>query len=98
MNRILAAWFTIWSMAHAVKSMNWISTMGRMPVIAAPTPAPIRAASEMGVSRTRSGPNSSSSPLVPPNSPPKFPTSSPITKTRGSSRISVRNASAIASA
>ena len=39
-----------------------ISTTGRMPCIAAPMPAPTIAISEIGVLRTRSGPNSSSSP------------------------------------
>jgi hypothetical protein len=41
-----------------------ISTIGRMPPIAAPMPAPTKAASESGVSRTRSLPNSSRSPFV----------------------------------
>ena len=41
-----------------------ISTTGRMPAIAAPMPAPTIAISEIGVLRTRSGPNSSSSPCV----------------------------------
>ncbi len=40
------------------------STMGRMPAIAAPTPAPTNVASESGVSRIRSGPNSSSRRLL----------------------------------
>ena len=39
-----------------------ISTTGRSPSIAAPTPAPTKPSSEIGVSRTRSGPNSSSRP------------------------------------
>ena len=39
---------------------------GRMPHMAAPTADPPMVASEMGVSRTRSGPNSSKSPRVAP--------------------------------
>ena len=41
-----------------------ISTTGRMPVIAAPTPSPVMPASEIGVSITRSGPNSANNPSV----------------------------------
>ncbi len=37
MKWIFAAWLTIWSIAWLVKSENWISTIGRMPVSAAPT-------------------------------------------------------------
>ena len=40
------------------------STMGRIPPIAAPIPAPTNADSESGVSRTRSGPKSWSSPRL----------------------------------
>ena len=54
----LAAWFTIWSMATQTKSMNIRSTTGRSPVTAAPMPRPTMACSLMGVSTTRSGPNS----------------------------------------
>ena len=35
---IFAAWFTIWSMATQMKSMNIRSTIGRRPVTASPTP------------------------------------------------------------
>ena len=59
MKWIFAAWLTIWSIAWAVKSENWISTTGRMPVSAAPTAAPTMPSSEIGVSRTRSGPKRS---------------------------------------
>ena len=44
------------------KSPNMMSTTGRMPVIAAPSPSPVIPASEIGESMTRSGPNSSTSP------------------------------------
>ncbi len=58
----LAAWLMTWSMATSRKLMVMISTTGRSPSIAAPTPAPTKPSSEIGVSRTRSGPNSSSRP------------------------------------
>src|SRR4051794_12721404 len=71
-----------------------------MPVIAAPTEAPTMAASEIGVSITRSWPNSSDSPSVtvkPPPKPPGTPRSSPSRKTEGSARIATRSASRSAS-
>ena len=55
----LAAWFTTWSMAWQRKSENWISTIGRMPVSAAPTPMPTMPSSLIVVSRTRSVPKRS---------------------------------------
>ena len=61
---ILAAWLTTWSIATSRKLSVMISTTGRSPSIAAPTPAPTKPSSEIGVSRTRSGPNSSSRPAV----------------------------------
>ena len=57
MKRAFAAWFTSSSIASVMKSMNMISTTGRSPDSAAPTAAPQIAASLIGVSRTRSGPN-----------------------------------------
>jgi hypothetical protein len=54
MKRIFAAWLTICSIASVTKSENWISSTGRMPVIAAPTAAPASPNSLMGVSITRS--------------------------------------------
>ena len=62
--------FTIWSKPQAMKSMNCISTTGRMPISAAPTAAPTIADSEIGVSITRSAPNFSSIPSVTLNAPP----------------------------
>ena len=44
--------------------MVMISTTGRRPIIAAPTPAPTKPASEIGVSRTRLGPYLSHRPWV----------------------------------
>ena len=98
MYRNFAAWFTIWSIVIATKSKIWISTTGRRPAIAAPTPAPRKVASEIGVSRTRSSPNFSRRPRVTPKIPPMSPTSSPMTKTRASRCISPCKASLSASA
>ena len=56
----------IWSKARKLKLMVISSTTGRRPPMAAPMPAPTTTDSEMGVSRTRSGPNSSSRPRVTP--------------------------------
>ena len=50
--------------------MNCISATGRMPIIAAPIAAPTIAVSEIGVSMTRSSPNSPTSPSVTLNAPP----------------------------
>ena len=44
------------------KLIDISSTTGRRPATAAPTPAPTKAASDIGVSRTRSGPYFSSKP------------------------------------
>ena len=62
----------------ARKSENMISTMGRSPVMAPPMATPMMASSEMGVSRTRSGPNRSNRPVVALNTPPAAATSSPM--------------------
>ena len=84
------------------KSPYCTSAIGRIPATALPMAIPARAISEMGVSRTRSCPNSSARPRVTVNAPPKppsIPMSSPMQKTRSSRRISSRianfNASAI---
>ena len=53
-----------------MKSMKVKSTIGRRPVIAAPTAAPAIAASEIGVSLTRFSPNSANIPTDVPKSPP----------------------------
>ena len=74
-----------------------ISTTGRMPAIAAPMPAPTIAISEIGVLRTRSGPNSSSSPCVTAIEPPISAMSSPMMKTSSSVRIALPSASRTAS-
>jgi len=54
----LLAWLTIWSMATKENVTIRQFTMGRKPEPAAPRPMPVSTASEMGVKRTRSGPNS----------------------------------------
>src|SRR5438105_5235002 len=74
-----------------------ISTTGRMPAIAGPMPAPTIAISESGVLRTRSGPNSSTSPCVTPIEPPISAMSSPMMKTSSSARIARAIASRTAS-
>ena len=68
--RSVAALLTIWSSASRLKLMVMISTIGRMPPSAAPMPAPTKVDSDSGVSRMRSGPNSSSSPWLTANAPP----------------------------
>src|SRR5580693_495069 len=80
------------------KSPNIISTTGRKPVMAAPTPTPVKPASEMGVSITRSAPNSSTSPDNTLNGVPASATSSPKMQTRESLRISSASASRTACA
>ena len=45
---ILAAWFTTMSIATRMKLIVMISTTGRRPSIAAPTPAPTKPSSEIG--------------------------------------------------
>ena len=61
---ILAAWFTTMSIATRMKLMVMISTTGRRPSIAAPTPAPTKPSSEIGVSRTRLPPHFFQRPAV----------------------------------
>src|SRR5712692_2827426 len=75
-----------------------ISPTGRKPVIAAPTPIPVNPASDIGVSITRSAPNSSTSPDNTLNGVPASATSSPKIQTRESRRISSASASRTACA
>src|SRR5205085_6631147 len=79
-----------------MKSPNMMSTMGRIPVIAPPTPRPVIPASEMGVSITHAVPNSSTRPESTLNGVPASATSSPMINTRGSRRISSAKASRMA--
>jgi hypothetical protein len=88
MYRDLAIWLTTMSQQTAKKSENMISAMGRRPVMAAPIAAPRMACSEMGVSRTLVGPNSSSRPAVVLNTPPATAMSSPRKTIDSSRRIS----------
>ena len=60
----VAALLRIWSSASRLKLQVMISTMGRRPAMAAPTPTPVKPFSASGVSTMRPGPNSSSRPLV----------------------------------
>src|SRR6185436_14786025 len=87
-----------WSITSVRKSPNMMSTTGRMPAIAAPTARPVNPASEIGVSMTRSLPNSSTRPFTTLNGVPASATSSPRSTTLGSRRISSASASRIASA
>src|SRR5712692_6351694 len=80
-------------MTSVMKSPNMMSTTGRIPVIAAPSPIPEIPASEIGESITRSGPNSSTSPERTLNGVPASATSSPTMKTEASRRISSASAS-----
>ena len=52
------AWFSSWSRQSGRKSTYMISATGFSPIIEAPTAMPAITCSEIGVSRTRSGPNS----------------------------------------
>jgi hypothetical protein len=61
--RRAAAVLTIWSSGSRLKLTVMTSTIGRMPPSAAPMPTPTKPSSDSGVSRTRSGPNSSSRPF-----------------------------------
>src|SRR5947207_11866309 len=84
-------------MMSARKSPNMMSTTGRMPAMAAPTANPVNPASEIGVSTTRSLPNSSTRPFTTLKGVPASATSSPKSTTLGSRRISSLSASRIAS-
>ena len=88
---------TICSIVRGMKSPNMMSTTGRMPVMAAPTPIPVMPASEMGESITLSVPNSSTRPLSTLKGVPASATSSPMMNTLGSRRSSSARASLIAS-
>src|ERR1035438_1531050 len=85
-------------MVRVTKSPNIMSTTGRIPVMAAPTARPVNPASEIGVSSTRSLPNSSSKPDRTLKGVPASATSSPMMQTVLSRRISSANASRIACA
>ena len=93
----VAALFRIWSSASRLKFTVMISTIGLIPAMAAPIPAPTNADSDRGVSLIRSGPNSSSRPRLTAKQPPYRPTSSPIRKTRSSRCIASLMAARIAS-
>src|SRR5579859_5694075 len=85
-------------MVRVRKSPNMISTTGRKPAMAAPTPIPVNPASEIGVSTTRSAPNSSTSPESTLKGVPASATSSPKMQTFESRRISSASASRTACA
>src|SRR5580704_930104 len=83
----------MWSIACMAKLNVINSTIGLSPASAVPTPRPVKPSSVIGVSMTRRAPNSCSSPCVTLYAPWYSATSSPMTNTSGSRRIS----SAIAS-
>src|SRR5580704_813513 len=85
-------------MVRVMKSPNIMSTIGRIPVMAAPTATPVNPASEMGVSTTRPAPNSSTNPERTLNGVPASATSSPKMQTWESRRISSASASRTACA
>src|ERR1700688_4183816 len=74
-----------------------MSTTGRIPVMAAPTATAVKPASEIGVSRIRSGPNSLTNPVRTLKGWPASAMSSPRMKTRESRRSSSASASRMAS-
>ena len=64
MYSVLAAVLTMWSMA-CIEKLNVInSTTGLRPIIAAPHARPVKPASVMGVSLTRSAPKRCNRPFV----------------------------------
>src|ERR1700690_1405059 len=85
-------------MVRVKKSPNIMSTTGRRPAIAAPTPIPGNPASEIGVSSTRSEPNSSPRADRTLKGVPASATPSPKIQTRESRRISSASASRTACA
>ena len=93
----LAAWLMIWSMARSEKLIVMISTIGFSPARAAPTAAPTNPDSDMGVSRTRSGPYLSRNPRVTAYAPSYAPMSSPIRRTFSSPSMASRSPCAMAS-
>ena len=62
--RSVAALFTIWSRQSRLKFTVMTSTIGRMPAMAAPMPAPTKVDSESGVSRIALGPELLEQPLA----------------------------------
>src|SRR5215472_10981043 len=80
-------------MTSVRKSPNMMSTTGRIPVMAAPSAMPVKPGSEIGVSMTRSVPNSSTRPFSTLKGVPASATPSPRMKTAGSRRISSASAS-----
>src|SRR6201992_373806 len=91
MNRSLAALLISWSAAIPMQSMLMISATGSMPSIAAPIAAPTIAASDIGVSRTRSWPYFVDRPAVGPDAPGSA-MSSPSRNTRSSACSAWSNA------
>src|ERR687897_555439 len=91
-SRYFARWLITWSSPGYEKPSNCISAIGRHPAIASPTQIPAIPASAIGVSNTRSRPNSACRPSVTRKTPPSAPTSSPNTSVRGSAASASRSA------
>src|SRR4249920_1043813 len=91
-SRYFARWLMTWSSAGYENPSNCISAIGRHPAIASPTQIPAIPASAIGVSNTRSRPNSACRPSVTRKTPPSAPTSSPNTSVRGSAASASRSA------
>src|SRR5215470_6969255 len=85
---ILAAWLNSSPIESRMKSTNIKSTIGRVPVIAAPVQSPTKPRSLIGVSHSRMGPYFSYRPTVVLKLPPRAPMPSPTTKMLGSRAIS----------
>jgi len=85
------------AVAEPPEPRNWISATGTMPETASPSDAPTMLASASGVSTTRPAPCLARRPVVARNMHPSFPTSSPMTRSRGSRRLSSAIASFTAS-
>ena len=75
---------------------GFVEEFGAGRVLDAPLAESAIIGAAIGVSRTRSAPNSSNRPAVTLKAPPKAPTSSPSTTTRSSAAISFRSAAEIA--
>ena len=96
MNCTFAIWLTISAQASSTKSTNMKSTTGRAPAIAAPQARPVNPRSQIGVSRSRSGPYFAYRPAVVRKLPPRRPIPSPSTNTDGSAAIADSSASTVA--
>ena len=96
-HRMRDAWLIRSPKASSAKSTNMKSTTGRAPAIAAPTHMVENPRSQIGVSRSRSGPCRLNKPVVVLKFPPRSPIPSPTTKMVASRSISCASAERAAS-